>query len=129
MTVPFHSVIILILVVISLIGVAIRYWQRRGNQTWQTAEGRIFQAVHLSEDDMGNRGNFVRVMYSYQVDGEFYSGELVRSFALPVQAERFSNRYKKDLPVIIRVHPHKPDVSVLRDDDNAARLEQARANF
>jgi hypothetical protein len=77
---------------------------------------------------MGNSGNFVRVMYSYQVDGEFYSGELLRSFALPVQAERFSNRYKKDLPVVIRVHPYKPDVSVLREDDGA-RLEQARANF
>ena len=130
MPLPFHSVIILILVAVSTVAAAIRYWQRRGNQTWQTVEGRIFQAVHFTEDEIGRTGgNYVRVMYSYQVNGEFYSGELLRSFATFGQAERFSSRYKKDLPVIIRVHPHKPNVSVFREDDNAARLTQATATF
>ena len=130
MPLPFHSLTILILVVVSAVAAAIRYWQRRGNQTWQTVEGRIFQAVVVTEDELGRGGaNQVRVMYSYQVNGEFYSGELLRSFATFGQAERFSNRYKKDLPVIIRVHPHKPDVSVFREDDNATRLAQATATL
>jgi len=64
-------------------------------------------------------------MYSYQVHGEFYSGEFVRSFTTKSQADRFADRYKGDQPVLVRVHPRKPEVSVLREDDNATRLAQA----
>ena len=115
----------LIVALISAVGAAARYWRTRGNQNWQTVEGRIFQAVHFTQDETGRgTGNYVRVMYSYQVNGEFYSGELLRSFVTSGQAERFADRYKRDMQVLIRVHPHNPELSALREDDNTTRLAQ-----
>jgi uncharacterized protein DUF3592 len=55
----------------------------------------------------------VSLGYSYQVDGEFYSGYFFTSFKDEQEAWNFADRWKGK-SVVIRYNPAKPDVSVLR---------------
>jgi hypothetical protein len=123
-----HTWFALTVVLTSGAGAAVRFWQRRGNETWPITEGRIFDAAFFNTDDNGHGiGPHVRVQYSYRVAGEFYSGEIVKAFDTEKQAEAFAARYQRNLQVIVRANPAKPELSVMRDDDNAALLEQAAA--
>jgi hypothetical protein len=126
--VPLHTWFALIVMVVSGAGAAVRLWQRRGNESWPITDGRIFDAAFFNTDDNGRSiGPHVRVQYSYRLAGEFYSGEIVKAFDTEKQAEAFAARYPRNLQVIVRANPDKPEVSVMRDDDNAALLAQAAA--
>jgi hypothetical protein len=126
--VPVHTWYALIVTVVSGVAAAVRYWQRRGNEAWPITEGRIFDAAFFNTDHNDRRiGPHVRVQYSYKVEGEFYAGEVVKAFHTEAEAEDFAARYPRDLQVLIRAHPQKPELSVMRDDDNASRIEQAAA--
>src|SRR5205814_4895257 len=83
---------------ISAVAAAVRYWQRRGNEAWPMANGRIFDAAYFNTDHNGSAvGHHVRVQYSYKVAGEFYSGEIVKGFNNERDADAFATRYPRGL--------------------------------
>lgn len=130
MTVSVGTLHVLIPAAIAGVAAAVRYWQRRGNEAWPTTEGRIFDAAYFDTDHNGRGiGPHVRVQYSYSVEGEFYSGELLKNFNTERLADRFAAQYPRGMQVIIRSHPHKHELSVMRDDDNAARLQPSAAIY
>jgi uncharacterized protein DUF3592 len=128
MAVSLGAVHFLIVAAISAVAAAVRYWQQHGNEAWPMTEARVFDAAYFNTDHNGRGiGHHVRVQYSYKVAGEYYSGEMVKTFNSERQADAFAALYPRDLQVIVRANPEKPEISVMRDDDNAANLEQTAA--
>ncbi len=66
-------------------------------------------------------GYYAELSYSYQVNGEFFSGFFQKTFRMRRFAEEFVSMTEGQ-QLFVRYHPEKPEVSVIRDQDNAALL-------
>jgi hypothetical protein len=58
--------------------------------------------------------------YSYQYEGEFYSGERQWHLLSPVTAERMGTALEPMTEFSVRVDPHSPEKSWLTDEEIAA---------
>jgi len=126
--VPLHTWVVLITTLMGMGGGAVRYWQRRGSDIWPVTEGTVYDATLVGTDDAGRRIPLhVRVQYSYIVAGEFYSGEFLKPFDTESRAEEYASLYPRGLKIIVRARSEKPEISTMREDDNAALIEQAKA--
>jgi uncharacterized protein DUF3592 len=59
----------------------------------------------------------VHVTYSFQLDGQNYSGEDSKPFFFSGRGEDDAERFKAGQTVVVRVNPHRPQRSVLRRAD------------
>ena len=110
-------------VVIAIAASLARYWwKRRRAAEWPMTQGTVEQ--HVMSDGLDeypiHRGV---IWYSYQVNGEFYSG----SYHLPeseTNAQKLFARFPQGLKVPVRYDPREPETSLL-DVKEAARNAQA----
>jgi hypothetical protein len=100
---------------------------------WRIAQGSVetgdVTAMHTAVD--GNL-RFLRAPelaraslgYCYNVDGTFYSGHYSKAFMDEQKAWDFVHAWKGQT-VMVRFHPDKPDVSVMRLNDQSCSSEVA----
>jgi hypothetical protein len=94
-------------------------------RSWPSEAGRVEStAIRLQQSSGGTLGStsssyIATLTYSYAVPGQYYSGELRRSFMLQGRAEKWTGRYISGLPLTIRYNPAHPKDSVLFEDEQA----------
>jgi hypothetical protein len=91
--------------------------RKRRAESWPMVPGRVERAVVEGTDT----GYFADISYSYQANGEFFSGFYQKSFRMRRFAEEFADMTRGQ-NLFVRYDPEKPKVSVIRDQDNAALL-------
>jgi len=97
------------------VGSGLVLWQRkRSSRYWPTAFGRV-ESVSSFENGSGWETD---IAYSYNVDGEFYSGEfqLISSSERKAYEKEFNNRERK---IMVRYSPRNKGISVVRMEDQA----------
>lgn len=101
----------------ALVGWFLLASKRRRAESWPMVPARVERAVVEGTDT----GYYADLSYSYQVNGEFYSGYHQKTFRMRRFAEEFVS-ITLGQQLFVRYHPEKPEVSVIRDQDNAALL-------
>jgi Protein of unknown function (DUF3592) len=94
-----------------------RILRERAADSWGTVEG-------LVESNDVNRGFEAGIWqadirYSYKVEGEYFSGALVRRFTDKHYADQYAAKFPKGSNIHVRVDRADPSVSLLREKDNA----------
>ncbi len=71
-------------------------------------------------------GPVAEITYAYTHEGEYYSGIHREPFILRGSAEEYVARFRAGGDVIVRVKPVEPEVSIVRDDDQAVGILVAK---
>ena len=85
---------------------------------WATADATV------TEDPVrvaGFPGSTVEVVYSYRVGGELYTG-LHEEPEFMGSGSEYMKRFPKGRSFVVRVKPGQPEVSVVRDSDQAEKV-------
>lgn len=108
---------------IVLIGAVAAFWiraqlKRKRARTWPATMGQVEStSVRLDTDITQQSRHVAEVVYSYNLQGQTYSGRLRRSFMLKGRAEKWIGRYAKGRALSIRYDPAKTKDSVLFEDE------------
>jgi Protein of unknown function (DUF3592) len=97
-------------------GTAIALWLRkRSARYWPISQGRVEYASSFE-----NSGTWLTdISYSYRVADEFYSGQFRLSSRSERKAKEIEARWKNN-PVGVRYSRKKPEISVVRTEDQNA---------
>ena len=98
------------------------WWRRVCSNGWPIVHGRLHTSNIYPEGNLW----LAEVSYSYAVNGEYYSGYSKMHFANEDDAEEFANRFLRDMTLFIRHKPRRPEVSVIRSDDQMGMGAYAR---
>jgi hypothetical protein len=91
-------------------------------RSWPTTNGTIVGGNVRNTGGRPGEPNFAgEAAYSYQVEGEYYSGYETRVFWDEQRAWDFVDNWK-GRAVIVRYKPSHPEISVLRQKDQASTL-------
>ena len=109
-----HLAFAIIAAIIAAISGFLAWTKRRGASNWPMITGVVEQTCV----DQDNRGHVPGLLYSYQVNGEYYSGQ----FSFP---DGFRDRDKAlesvkpwlQKKIYIRYKPSDPQISVLLPND------------
>ena len=85
-----------------------------GSSGWPLVPATVEQAI---VDTHSGRSKSYRaeIIYSYSVDGEYYSGRYECDFVWSeYEADDFAAQYPKGTTIQVHVSPAKPELSVLR---------------
>jgi hypothetical protein len=104
-------------VISSLIGWWLLSAKKRRAESWPMVPARVERA----EVEGTDTGYYADLSYSYQVNGEFFSGFYQKTFRMRRFAEEFVS-ITNGQQLFVRYHPEKPEDSVIRDQDNAALI-------
>jgi hypothetical protein len=91
--------------------------RKRRAESWPMVAGRVERA----EVEGTDTGYFADISYSYQANGEYYSGFYQKTFRMRRFAEEFVD-ITRGQQLFVRYHPEKPETSVVREQDNAALI-------
>ena len=84
-------------------------------QSWPTIQGSVGSATVCRQDGV-IPSHLVRVLYTYIVNGEYYSGLYERTFLRKNSAESFASGLKGQL-ALVRYQPNLPERSTLLKRD------------
>jgi hypothetical protein len=107
--------------------VRILFYLLRSIRTWLASSGArkwATAAAIVTEDPVrvaGFPGSTVEVVYSYSVGGELYTG-LHEEPEFTGSGSEYMKRFPKGRSFVVRVKPGQPEVSVLRDSDQAEKV-------
>jgi len=87
------------------------------SEKWPTAEAIV------TENPAGYAGSTVEVPYTYHFEGELYTG-LHEEPSFGGVSAKFKRRFVKGRRFLVRVNPEEPEVSVMRDRDQADDIEE-----
>lgn len=110
-----------LLIVASAIVVAIQMWPRMltslrfcGCSSWPTFSAIVEQGIVHTHSGRSSRTFQAELIYSYQVSGEYFSGRYEGDLRFSeAEVEDFIAQYHKGAAVQVRVHPKRPDRSVI----------------
>lgn len=99
------------------------WWRRRHAESWYQVQGNVEQARvsgwnAVSDVGVPRENLTVELLYSYKVNGEWYSGSVRHAFSDENDAHRFADQYRGK-PVLVRYDPSKPERSILWASNNA----------
>jgi len=94
-----------------------RILRERAADSWSTVEA-------LVESNVVDRGFEagvwqVDIRYSYCIEGEYFSGALVRRFTDKYSADRYASKFHQASKIHVRANRADPAVSLLREKDNS----------
>jgi len=87
-----------------------QWWRVRGWRSWPYVNGVIQTAEVREESSRAGSYFIVDLGYSYEVDGEYYSGHLERTESEPYVYARAM----KDAQVVVHYRPNKPELSKVK---------------
>jgi len=92
-------------------------WVRgRGSNKWPSAYATVTATPGRSP---GYGGTSIEVVYSYRFKGELYTG-IHEEPILFGSAEDYAARFTTGTSLVVRVKPGEPEVSIVREKDQAA---------
>lgn len=91
----------------------------RNSESWRSAQGTI-EHGELHYEGHGEDMPVAQLSYSFQTEGEYYSGFFRKNFLREDAAYRLVDAVPSGTQVTIRFKPGSPADSILREDDNAA---------
>jgi hypothetical protein len=101
-------------ILVGYLGRAIsNWWRALGSKKWPSAEVIV---TADSVESSGYGGTKVEIVYSYRFRKELYTGMHTQP-CFGSESEYMQNRFPKGRNFVVRGKPGKPEVSVLRDDD------------
>jgi Protein of unknown function (DUF3592) len=105
----------------ALASTAFYLWKKHAARNWPTLIGQV-ENYHLDKDYVAY------LLYSYEVDGQFYSGEhpLKRRVRSTDHAEKIATPWLHQ-KVVIRFNPQRPDQSVFLERDQPDILSRSAA--
>src|SRR5689334_20543960 len=115
MRIPLAFYIFAAVILLSVVNAIARRGLRKNSRDWPLIPATIFDTLI----DQESKATWTcRVTYSYSVDGDYHSGEDVRTFPSEGAAEKFESMYPRGRKVRIRCLEGAPEVTTLRDEDN-----------
>jgi hypothetical protein len=111
---------------ILLIGALLAFWvrdriKRKRARAWPAAPGRVeSSSVKLQGSGTQQSRYIANVIYSYDLDGESYSGHLQRSFILHGRAHGWIESFPKGRAITVRYNPQKVGDSLLFEDEQTS---------
>jgi hypothetical protein len=110
---------ILVLLAVSVLVVFINYWPRisaalrsRGTSAWPLFPATVEESLVHTYSGKSSTTYTAELIYSYQVDGEYYSGRYEGGFLSEGEAQAMTEKYPKGTLLQIRAHPERPERSV-----------------
>ena len=94
------------------------------SEKWPTAEATV--TADPARSYAAFTGYTVEVPYTYRFQGELYTG-LHEEPALGGVGFKFMQRFAKGKRFLVRVNPAKPEVSIMRDRDQADDIQHRLA--
>ena len=91
------------------------WWRALGSNKWPTVEAIV---TADSVESSGYGGTKVEVVYSYRYQNELYTG-IHTEPCFGSDSQHMQDRFPKGRTFVVRVKTGEPEVSVLRDDDQA----------
>ena len=110
--------IYLLLALSGLIAVVVRNLRERKGQSWPVVEGTVESAQMAAVDGQAR----AEVIYSYSVNGEYYSGVFFRVTRSGRKGEEILAHFPKETRVLVHYDPRSPEVSVLDLNEIKSRL-------
>jgi len=89
------------------------WWRRQRSNGWPVVGGRVHSARAYYAENVWD----TEISYSYSVNGEFYSGFSKRHFVRERHAEEYLQQFPIGTPLFIRHNSNRPEISLLRRDD------------
>src|SRR3981189_3520566 len=102
-----------------LIRILIQMTRARGSSRWPLERAKV---TGSNCDAAVYGGPVAEVTYTYAQAGEYFSGTHREPFILRDSAEEYAARFPAGGDVIIRVQPGEPEVSIVREDDQAVGI-------
>ncbi|HYH01430.1 MAG TPA: DUF3592 domain-containing protein [Terriglobales bacterium] len=109
--------------VLFLVTWVMRVRRERAGQSWPTTTGIIEWTGVIDED----RQMRAEVRYSYNVNGEYYSGLHFRFVTRERAGERIIASFPKEMRILVHYKPDDPSIAVLDTEEIKARQRQQRA--
>jgi len=91
-----------------------RIFARRGSQAWPT------QLATIEDTTTGDAYAKCDVIYSYEIDGDFFTGTNEKPFIRHSSAYEYQKLFQRKSTLMIRIKPGRPDISVVIDSDQSA---------
>lgn len=92
----------------------LRAFRERNCLSWPTKKGTVIRSTCPVLTYGGPVGE---VTYTYAYQGEYYSGTHREPFFLRDSAEAYARRVESGSEIVIRVNPEKPELSLVRNND------------
>jgi hypothetical protein len=108
-------IVVSVLVIRSMPWVLVKNLVARG---WPTHQGTVEFGSVEERRVRHARYYIARIDYSYSVNGEYYSGSLMRAFFRERSADKFVDSLKGQM-VFVRSHPNYPERSALLKQDQS----------
>jgi hypothetical protein len=102
-----------------LIRILIQMTKERGSSRWPLEKAKV---TGSNCDAAVYGGPVAEVIYTYTHSGEYFSGMHREPFILRDSAEEYAARFPAGGDVIVRVKPGEPEVSIVREDDQAVGI-------
>jgi hypothetical protein len=80
-------------------------------------KGTVFDA-RVRREGGGHGPLLAEIVYSFSVNGEYFSGSERRAYETEKAAEKFLGRFRRGQSVFIRYDPANLEMTTLRDQDN-----------
>ena len=101
---------------------ALRSWiSAIRSEKWPAAEAIV--TADPSSRFAASTGFTVEVPYTYRFEGELYTG-LHEEPSIGVVVSKFMQRFAKGRRFLVRVNPAAPEVSIMRDRDQAPGISK-----
>ncbi|HET9305752.1 MAG TPA: hypothetical protein VFO46_06980 [Candidatus Sulfotelmatobacter sp.] len=100
------------------------HWMKSaGASKWSCAEGTVTAQPTISRLP----GLTVEVVYSYRFKGELYTGFHEEPFFLADSVTEYIDRFSSERKFVVRVKPNEPEISLVREEDQAIDLALLKA--
>jgi len=99
-----------------LIRILIRTVKARGSDHWAVEKGTV---TGSRSDPAPYGGPFAEVTYTYTHEGEYFSGMHREPCILRSSSEEYAARFREGSDIILRIKPEEPDLSIVRQRDQA----------
>jgi Protein of unknown function (DUF3592) len=96
------------------IRITVQAIKARGSSRWPRQRAKV---TGSNSEYSPYGGQVAEVTYTWNRDGEYFSGMHKEPFLLHGSAVEYAARFRAGGDVIVRVKPARPEVSIIRDND------------
>jgi hypothetical protein len=112
-----HSVKFVVMTVIAISMATWRFIKYFGSSGWPVVNGKVESAYSATETNDGVEGMGAEVAYSYEVEGEYFSGFYFKKFLREREADEYAARFKKGQMLPVHYDPRHPERSKVMEGE------------
>lgn len=112
-----HSVQLVVTAVIAISMAAWRLIKYFGSSGWPVVNGKVESAYSATNSNDGVAGMGAEIAYSYQVEGEYFSGFYFKKFPREREADEYAARFKKGKMLPVHYDPRHRERSKVMESE------------